>query len=195
MKKEKANYMRKMWILALTIFIFLLSTSSLFGQLGFYLGIQGGYSAQKIQFRDIDFDTNSSFLYGIRVGLKVMTFGLEANYFQVAHNIEFKELVTLDWGERKVDYSYVGLNFKIFFPVVLINPYVTFGYGYYTVDILNVDRNTEKGFNLGAGLEVMLGKKFSLLAEGKYHHAKVKIQDEDLDVGNFTFCGGLSVYF
>jgi hypothetical protein len=41
----------------------------------------------------------------------------------------------------------------------------------------------------------MLGKSFSLLAEGRYHHVKVDIDDETLKLGNFTLAGGLNFYF
>lgn len=187
--------MKKMLIVFFATALIFLSTSNAFGQLGFYLGIQAGVSAQKISLTGVEFDTNTAFLYGIRVGAKFMMFGLEASYFQVAHNLELKELVTFSWGEREVDYSFVGLNLKYILSLALLHPYVTVGYGYYTVNILNIDQDSEGGFNFGLGLEVMLGNKFSLLAEGKYHHANVEIQEEDVGVGNFTFSGGLSIYF
>ena len=187
--------MRKIWILASLMGLCLIMTSAAFSQGGLYLGIQAGYSAQKPSLKNIEFNTDTSFLYGARVGLKFMMIALEVNYFQAAHNLELKELVTLDWGGREVDYNYIGLNFKYFMPIAIIHPYVTAGYGYYTADIKQIDKDTEGGFNLGLGLELMLGKKISVLAEGKYHHVKVDIQKEDLKIRDFSFSGGINIYF
>jgi opacity protein-like surface antigen len=187
--------MRKTWIVVSFLTFSFLLTSSAFAQGGLYLGIQAGYSAQKPSLKDVEFNTDTSFLYGFRVGLKFMMIALEANYFQAAHNLELRDFVTLDWGGRQIDYNYIGINFKYFMSFAVLHPYITAGYGYYTADIQDIDKDTEGGFNVGLGLELMLGKKFSLLAEGKYHHTKVDIQQKDLKIGDFSFSGGINIYF
>lgn len=187
--------MRKILLPAFVLTISLLLASNAFGQGGLYLGVQAGYSAQKPSLKDIEFNTNTTFLYGVRAGVKIMMIAVEVNYFRAAHNLELKELVTLEWGNQEIDYSYLGLNLKYFFPLVVLHPYVTFGYGYYTADIRNFDEDKEKGFNLGLGLELMAGGKFSLLAEGKYHHANLDIDEQEFKLGDFTFCVGVNIYF
>lgn len=187
--------MKKTWMVAVVLAFSLFFTSNALGQGGLYLGIQAGYSAQKPSLKDIEFNTNTSFLYGVRAGVKFMMVALEANYFQAAHNLELKELVTFDWGGREIDYNYIGLNFKYFLPLPLLHPYLTAGYGYYTASIRDIDKDTEGGFNIGLGLELMVGKKFSLLAEGKYHHVKLDIEQRDLKIGNFSLSGGINIYF
>lgn len=187
--------MRKkiIWILALS-FLFLL-VSSAHAKSGVYLGIQAGYSGQKPSLTGVEFNRNTSFLYGVRAGIKFLMIALEANYFQAAHNMEPKNLLSFAWGECQVDYNFVGLNLKYFFPILMIHPYLTLGYGYYTADIRDIDKDTDKGFNLGLGLELDLGGKFSFLAEGKYHHARLEISDKELKLGDFTVSGGINIYF
>ena len=187
--------MRKILLPAFVLTISLLLASNAFGQGGLYLGVQAGYSAQKPSLKDIEFNTNTTFLYGVRAGVKIMMIAVEVNYFRAAHNLELKELVTLEWGNQEIDYSYLGLNLKYFFPLVALHPYVTFGYGYYTADIRNFEEDKEKGFNLGLGLELSMGGKFSLLAEGKYHHANLDIDEREFKLGDFTFCVGVNIYF
>lgn len=187
--------MKKILFPTFILVFLLLSALNAFGKGGFYLGVQAGYSAQKPSLKDVEFSTDTTFLYGVRAGIKFMMIALEANYFQAAHDLELKELVVFEWGGRQIDYNYIGLNIKYFFPFAMVHPYVTFGYGYYTGNIQDIDEDTNKGFNLGLGLEVMLGSKLSLLAEGKYHHANLLIDESELGLGNFTFSGGFNIYF
>lgn len=187
--------MKKILLPAFVLAVSLLLAIDASGQGGLYLGVQAGYSAQKPSLKDIEFNTDTTFLYGVRAGVKVMMIAVELNYFRAAHNLELKELVTLEWGNQEIDYSYLGLNLKYFFPLVVLHPYVTFGYGYYTADIRNIDEDRQKGFNLGLGLELMAGGKFSLLAEGKYHHANLDIDERELKLGDFTFSVGVNIYF
>lgn len=161
----------------------------------FYLGPQLGSSAQKPSLLDIEFSTDTTFLYGFRAGVKILFFAVELNYFQAAHNMELKELVTFAWGGREIDYNYLGLNGKLFLPILILHPYLTVGYGYYSADIFDVAKGTDRGFNLGLGLELQLGKSFSLLAEGKYHYAKLNIDEEELKISDYTIAGGFNFYF
>ncbi|MHB8095862.1 MAG: outer membrane beta-barrel protein, partial [Candidatus Aminicenantales bacterium] len=68
-------------------------------------------------------------------------------------------------------------------------------YGYYTADIHDFGKDKNGGFNAGAGVELILGKNFSLSAEGKYHHVKLNVDAQNLSLGNFTLSGGLNFYF
>jgi opacity protein-like surface antigen len=161
-----------------------------------YLGLQGGVSRQKASLSGISFDADTSFLYGVRAGVRVLSLAVELNYFQAAHNLTTGGLMVPTWSDREVDYSYLGVNVRwIILPLPIVNPYLTVGYGYYTADIHNIDKDKNGGFNVGAGLELMLGKSFSLLAEGKYHHVSLDIDAEKMKLGNFTLSGGLNFAF
>lgn len=160
-----------------------------------YLGLQGGLSMQKAKFSDITFNTDTSFLYGAKAGVKFMMFAVELNYFQASHNLDPKDISVPMWQDRKVDYSYLGANLRWIFPILVVQPYLTAGYGFYTVDIHDIGKDHNGGFNVGAGVELMLGKMFSLSAEGKYHHVNLDIDKKSFKVGDFSLTGGFNIYF
>lgn len=160
-----------------------------------YLGLQGGISKQKASFSDIKFNTDTSFLYGAKAGVKFMMFAVELNYFQAAHNLDSNDISVSMWRDRKVDYSYLGANMRWIFPILVVQPYITAGYGFYAADIHDIDKDNNGGFNLGAGVELMLGKKFSLSAEGKYYHVTLDIDAKSFKVGDFSLTGGINIYF
>ncbi len=181
-----------MGLLWLTVIF--LTVSNGYAQSGFFLGIQGGFSAQKPSIKDIDFNTDTTFLYGFRAGVKIWMIAVEVNYFQAAHNMELQEMLTFEWQGRQVGYNFLGGSVKYFFPLAVFHPYISFGYGYYTADLFEIDKDTDKGYNFGAGIEIHLGKKFSLLAEGRYHRVKLELDGQDLRIGDFTFIGGFSIF-
>ena len=106
-----------------------------------------------------------------------MMFAIEANYFQAAHNLVAKELVAFNWNSFEVDYNYLGLNLRVYIPLIVVHPYVTVGYGSYSANLKDIAKDSNRGINLGLGVEVQLGDTFSLMAEGKYHNVKVDIED------------------
>jgi hypothetical protein len=178
------------------LLLFLISTRTpVFAQVGAYLGVYGGFSAQKPSLTDVEFSTDTTFVYGARAGVRFMMFALEGNYFQAAHNLKLKELVALNWDGLELDYSYIGLNLNLVFTILALQPYFTFGYGYYTANIQSVGKDRKGGINFGAGLEVMLGRRLSLVAEGRYHQAKVSVSAKELSLGNLILCGGLNLHF
>jgi len=180
---------------ALALVLLLAITSQAFSQVGFYVGGYLGYSAQKPTFKDVQFTTNTAFVYGLRGGIKFLMLALEINYFAAMHNIEMNDFLLFDWNGRVNDYSYIGLNLKYIFPLLFLEPYLTAGYGYYTADIRQIDKDREGGYNFGAGVEVRLGKRIALQAEGKYHHVRVDISQISVTLGNFTLCGGVNFHF
>jgi len=183
-------------ICAVVIFLVLFLTAvNAFSQIGPYIGGFAGYSAQKPSFENVEFTTDTTFLYGFRGGIRFLMLALELNYFKAIHNIEMGDFLTFDWNGKIIDYSYIGLNLKYIFSLAIFHPFLTVGYGYYTADIENIDKDKEGGANFGAGLEISLGKRISISAEGKYHHVVVEIQNIRLGLGNFTICGGLNIHF
>jgi opacity protein-like surface antigen len=164
-------------------------------QAGLYIGGYMGYSAQKPSFQDVEFTTDTTFVYGLRAGLRFMMLALEVNWFSAMHNVEVSDFLLLNWNGRTNDYSYIGLNLKYLFSIAFVHPYLTAGYGYYTADIRTIDKDKEGGYNLGAGVEIQLGKRIGLIAEGKFHHVRVDIASVDLALGNFIITGGLNLHF
>jgi opacity protein-like surface antigen len=184
---------RKIVVLGVLV-VCLFGGSNLFGDGMFFIGLQGGWSQQGIDIRDIEFDKDTTFLYGARAGLRILMFVFEGNYYQAAHNIAISDISNL-WDGREISYSYLGLNVRIFLPFPVVNPYFTAGYGTYKADIKDVGEDRTGGWNVGLGVEVFLGKKFSLLGEGRYNNSDFDIESEEVKIENFTFHVGLNLYF
>ena len=187
--------MKKIFVLAFCLLLFLFPCSNIFAQAGLFAGFQVGYSTQKPSFKSIEFNRDDNFLYGLHAGAKFFMFAVEANYFQATHVLKPKESFIFDWAGLKIDYRFIGLNLKYILSLLVLRPYLTVGYGYYTIDIHHVAKAKDKGYNLGLGAELVFGERFSFLVEGKYHHVKLKIQDRTLGFGNFTLSGGMNLNF
>ncbi len=185
---------RIFWGFIMMLFCFMFVNGTASGSI-FFIGIQGGWSSQKPKLQNVEFNSDTSFLYGARAGVKFMILALEANFFQAAHNLAVNDGIGFDWDGREIDYSYLGLNLRVYFPLPVVHPYFTVGYGFYTASIKDIGKDTEKGFNVGLGLELSLGDEFSLLAEGKYNRVSVNIDERELEVGDFTLSGGFNIYF
>ena len=160
-----------------------------------YIGAYGGTSAQTPQFQNVQFTTDTTFVYGVRVGFRLLTFAVEGTYFQAAHNIIVGGGSLIDLNNKVNDYSFLGVNAKLFFPLLFLQPYITAGYGYYTASIDTLDPARDAGFNFGAGLELKLGSKFGITAEGRWHNVHVDVLAISLGLGDFTLCGGFNYYF
>jgi len=182
-------------LLAGTLFLFV---PRAFGQVGVYAGVFGGYSSQKPSLPDASaiFNTNTTFCYGLRVGIRILMIGIEGTYLQAAHNIDWDHGLLPDWNGKELDYNYIGVNLKYIFSLAVLHPYLTVGYGYYTADIMKIDKASDGGYNFGAGLEVTLGKRIGLVVEGKYNRATMdlNILHLSLGLGDFTLTGGLNIY-
>jgi len=186
----------KRFVSVLLVLFVLATGAKAFGQVGLFVGGFAGYSAQTPSFSGVTFNTDTKFLFGLRGGIRFLMLAAELNYFQAAHNITMTPSNLFNWNGKKDDYSYLGVNLKLFFlPLIIINPYVTAGYGNYTVDVAGVDKQTKGGYNFGLGLELALGKRVSLVAEGKYNHVTVDLSSYNVGVGDFTLTGGLNINF
>jgi opacity protein-like surface antigen len=164
-----------------------------FSQVGIYLGAFGGTSAQSPSAENVHFDTDTTFVYGLRAGVRVLMLGVELNYFRAAHNLQIGGGTLINWDQKINDYSYIGVNGKLYFPLLMLQPFITAGYD--TADIQAIDKDNDGGFNFGAGLDLKLGRRFSLTAEGRWHKVSLSIQNVSLDLGDFTLWGGFQFHF
>jgi hypothetical protein len=164
-------------------------------QAGLYLGMSGGVSSQRLDLQGVDLDRDTSFVYGLQAGVEVLMLGFEVQYLQASHNLALAEFPEIGWGDRVVDYNFLGFNGKLYLFSTLVRPYIALGYGYYTQKLKDIDKDTVSGFNYGVGLELKLGKRFALRGEGKYHPHSVEWEDREVKVKNFTLVGGMNFYF
>jgi hypothetical protein len=182
----------KKTLLFTAILGFLLAGSA-YGQ--FYLGLDGGVSSQKLSLEDVDFDKDTSFVYGLRLGFNFLFLAVEGQYFQVSHNMMLSDFPDINWGDRSVNYNYLGLNGKLFLPIPIVRPYFILGFGYYTTNVKDIGKDSVTDVNFGIGVEFKLGQSFGILGEGKYHSGIFGIDESDLAVKNYTLTGGFNFYF
>lgn len=168
---------------------FLLSGGNAIASPGFYIALEAGSSAPNFLLKNpqVDFEGMTSFLYGVKVGLKFLMFAVEGNFLTASHNITSNE-AAFPWEGDGVGFTYWGINGKLFIPLLIVHPYIMGGYGNYSININDIGKDSNKGYNLGVGLEVKLGK-LGVFAEGRYHKVTVTI-DRDLDMSNYTLTFG-----
>ncbi len=179
--------------LVFTVVLSVLLASTAYGQ--FYLGADGGVSSQKLFLEDVKFDSDTSFVYGLRLGFNFLFLAVEGQYFQVSHNMMITDFPEIGWGDRSVNYNYLGLNGKFYLPIPIVRPYFLLGYGYYTTKVKDIGKDSVTDVNFGIGVEFKLGQTFGILGEGKYHSGLFGIDKSELAVKNYTLTGGLNFYF
>ena len=184
--------MRKYGVWFLALFFFLKFDGNAFGDKIIYVGLQGGWSSQKLDFRDLEFSRNTAFVYGLKAGVRILSLAVEGSYFQAAHNIDVADA---GLNDRRVDFNHLGLSVKLFLPLPLVSPYLVGGYGRYSADIKGLGDDSNSGYNLGTGAELNLGERFSLFGEARYNNVGLTIDDEDLKISSYTFHFGLNYYF
>jgi opacity protein-like surface antigen len=175
--------------------VILWPAAAAFSQVGIYVGGYGGVSQQTPSFAPAQFNTDTTFVYGFRGGVRILMLALELNYFRAGHNISMGDFVTFQWNGLENDFSYIGASLRWIFSLAIFHPYLVGGYGYYTADIQNIDKASNGGYHFGAGLEVSFGKRISAVVEGKYHHVTVDISNFSVGLGNFMLTAGLNINF
>ena len=186
--------MKKLMFIA--VIVALLGTGQVFAQTGVYLGLDGGISSQKLSLENVDFDRDTTFMYGFRLGFRVLFFAVEGQYFQASHNLALNEFPDIGWEDRKVGYNYMGLNGKLYLPIPIVAPYLIFGYGYYTTNVKEIDKDRDNSWNAGVGIQLKFHKNFGLSGEGRYHpNTHYQIEEEDVKVSSYTLNVGLNFYF
>ena len=180
--------------LVLTMAVLIL-TGNAIASPGFYIGVEAGTSTPKFTLTGvsgIDFKGNRSLLYGAKVGFKFLFMAIEGNVLTGSHDIPRRPGPVMPpeyiLEGKTVGVTYWGINGKLFLPIPIVQPYVMGGYGTYSVNIDTIGKDSNRGYNLGIGVEVKLGK-LGLFAEGRYHKVKVDIEGE-LNMSNYTLTFG-----
>ena len=169
--------------------VLLLAVAGLPAEAGFYIGARGGMSNQNVSSGDIHFDKNSAFLCGVQAGFKFLGVAVEGEYYRAGHDL----LSPDSRSAREMSYNYLGVNGKLGVSLVVLYPYLTVGYGIYSVDLHDLGKDSDRAFNIGAGAEVRLGK-VGLFAELRYTDFSMEISNLEWDFGGVDFHAGFNVH-
>ena len=172
--------------------VFLMAAASVPADAQFYLGVRGGLSNQNAKAGELKFDRNSTFLYGAQAGIKFLGLAVEGQFYRADHNL-LAETFPAD-VEQEMDYYYLGVSGKLGISLAIIYPYVTVGYGTYSVDLKGLGKKSDGAFNVGAGAELTLGK-VGIFGELRYTDFSVEIESLEWDFGGLDLHFGLNIHF
>lgn len=170
--------------------VLLLAFASVPAKAGFYLGARGGLTNQNAKVGEIEFDRDSTFFYGAQAGFKFLGLAIEGQFYHADHDL----LSDVESLEQPMDYNYLGVAGKLGISLAIVYPYLTVGYGTYSVDLKDVGKESDWGWNAGAGVEVTLGK-LGIFGELKYTDFSVDIDNQKWDFGGLDLHFGLNIHF
>jgi opacity protein-like surface antigen len=162
-------------------------------QAGFYVGARAGRSSQNVKAGEIEFNRDSSFLYGGQVGFKLFSFAVEGEFYRADHSLLTDDARFLK-PSQGLGYYYLGVNGKLGVPLVIAYPYVIVGYGTYAVSLDDIGEHSKTAFNIGAGAELSLGK-IAVFAELRYTDFTLEIENQDWDFGGLDIHAGFNFHF
>jgi hypothetical protein len=171
--------------------VLLLASASVPANAQFYLGVRGGLSNQNAKAGELEFDSNSAFLYGAQAGFKFLGLAIEGQFYRADHNLLAK---TLPAAEQEMDYYYLGVSGKLGISLAIIYPYITVGYGTYSIDLKDFGKESDGAFNVGAGAELTLGK-IGIFGELRYTDFSVEFESLKWDFGGLDLHFGLNIHF
>jgi len=172
--------------------VFLATAASVPANAQFYLGVRGGLSNQNAKAGELKFDRNSAFLYGAQAGIKFLGLAVEGQFYRADHNLLAETFPTN--VEQEMDYYYLGVSGKLGISLAIVYPYVTVGYGTYSVDLKGLGKKSAGAFNVGAGAELTLGK-VGIFGELRYTDFSVDINSLKWDFGGLDLHFGLNIHF
>jgi opacity protein-like surface antigen len=175
----------------------ILAASAVPGRAQLYIGVRGGLANQNASLNgslgDIKFDKDSAALYGGQIGLKFSLLAIEAEYYHSDYDL-MSGNSAIPSGGVAMDYDYVGVNGKLGIPLVVVYPYITVGYGMYSTDVADFGKDSDTGWNAGAGVELKLGA-VGLFGELRYSDFSVVLEEQNWDFGGLEFHFGLNIHF
>jgi len=172
--------------------LFLATAASVPANAQFYLGVRGGLSNQNAKAGELEFNRNSTVLYGAQAGIKFLGLAVEGQFYRADHNL-LAETFPAD-VEQEMDYYYLGVSGKLGISLAIVYPYVTVGYGTYSVNLKGLGKKSDSAINIGAGAELTLGK-IGIFGELRYTDFSVDIDNLKWDFGGLDVHFGLNIHF
>ena len=186
---------RTMTLSAILVFVFILTSHAVAQD--FYIGVKFGLAQQKTKFEELEaiYATEYSTVYGFCIGTKFLNFGLEAHYFHSDHRLTPKDEPPLELDIERFKLNVIGANVLYYINIPVVKPYLSAGMGTYNVDVVGLAKDGSIGYNFGVGANVRVTELVSVSADGKYHLVKFDLNQNEMDLKEFTWYVSVNFHF
>jgi opacity protein-like surface antigen len=168
------------------------------GQQDISLGIRFGLSLDESKYDQVPYDLENDLggTYGLRLGFRQGRFAVEVGYLHGDRSLTPKAEAPPELEATTFRLNSFSFNVLYYpFTAATLQPYLTGGYGYYRVNFVDYDEDRSSGFNLGAGLDLLVLRKLSIALEARYQWVTFTFDEDPLDTQTWTATLGLNYHF
>jgi len=162
------------------------------------IGIRFGLALDDSKYEQVPYDLENDLggTYGLRLGFRQGRFAVEVGYDHAERALTPKPEAPPELEATTFRLNSFSFNVLYYpFTAATLQPYLTGGYGYYRVNFVDYDEDRSSGFNLGAGLDLLLLPKLSMALEARYQWVTFTFNEDPLDAQTWTATLGLSYHF
>jgi opacity protein-like surface antigen len=162
------------------------------------LGIRFGLSLDESKYDQVPYDLENDLggTYGLRLGFRQGRFAVEVGYLHGDRSLTPKAEAPPELEATTFRLNSFSFNVLYYpFTAATLQPYLTGGYGYYRVNFVDYDEDRSSGFNLGAGLDLLVLRKLSIALEARYQWVTFTFDEDPLDTQTWTATLGLNYHF
>ena len=189
--------MKKMFIAMAALALAVLPAAGA-GQQDISIGIRFGLALDDSKYDALPFDLENDLgaTYGLRLGFRQGHFAAEVGYFHAERSLTPKAEAPPELTATTFRLNSFSFNL-LYYPLqsAALQPYLTGGYGYYRVNFVDYDEDRSSGFNLGAGLDLLVLRKLSIALEARYQWVTFTFDEDPLDTQTWTATLGLNYHF
>jgi opacity protein-like surface antigen len=161
-------------------------------------GVRFGLAVDDSGFAGLPFEltNDSGVTLGLRMGYRRGHWAGEVVYLHADRSLIPKPEALP--GLESTTFRLNSLSFNVlYFPLLhaTLQPYLTAGYAYYRLDFVGYDQDRTGGFNVGAGLDLLLLPHVSVSLEAKHHWVDFLIGGVPFDFRAWAANLGLSYHF
>lgn len=162
------------------------------------LGIRFGLALDDSAYDALPFDLENDLgaTYGLQLGFRQGHLGAEVVYAHLERSLTPKAEAPPELEGTTFRLNSFSFNL-LYYPFLssTLQPYLTGGYGYYRANFVGYDEDRSSGFNLGAGLDLLVLRKLSVALEARYQWVTFTFDEDPLDTQTWTATLGLNYHF
>lgn len=189
--------MKKMIVVTAALILAVLPAAAA-AQQDITIGIRFGLALDDSTYDALPFDLENDLgaTYGLRLGLRQGHLGAEVGYAHLERSLTPKAEAPPELEATTFRLNSFSFNL-LYYPFLssTLQPYLTGGYGYYRANFVGYDEDRSSGFNLGAGLDLLVLRKLSIALEARYQWVTFTFAEDPLGAQTWTATFGLNYHF